>query len=84
MCANAVWSLTGLIRVFLRKREEIDERPLALRPGATVEDVADAIHHELARRCTGARIWGPSVRHPGQKVGRDHAVSDGDVVAVLD
>ena len=81
---DAVWSLTGLIRVFLRKGEEIDERPLALRPGATVEDVADAIHHELARRCTGARIWGPSVRHPGQKVGRDHAVSDGDVVAVLD
>jgi ribosome-interacting GTPase 1 len=81
---EAIWSLTGLIRVFLRKGEETDERPLALRPGATVLDVADAIHHELARRCTGARMWGPSVRHPGQKVGKEHEVSDGDVVAVLD
>jgi small GTP-binding protein len=81
---DTIWSLTGLIRVFLRKGEETDERPLALRPGATVVDVADGIHHELARRCTGARIWGPSVRHPGQKVGREHEVSDEDVVAVLD
>ena len=81
---DAIWSLTGLMRVFLRKGEETDERPLALRPGSTVLDVADAIHHELARRCTGARIWGPSVRHPGQKVGKEHEVSDGDVVAVLD
>jgi uncharacterized protein len=81
---DAIWSLTGLIRVFLRKGEETNERPLALRPGATVLDVADGIHHELARRCTGARIWGPSVRHPGQKVGREHEVSDEDVVAVLD
>jgi uncharacterized protein len=81
---DAIWSLTGLMRVFLRKGDETDERPLALRPGATVLDVADAIHHELARRCTGARIWGPSVRHPGQKVGREHKVSDGDVIALLD
>jgi uncharacterized protein len=81
---DAIWSLTGLMRVFLRKGDEADERPLAVRPGATVLDVADAIHHELARRCTGARVWGRSVRHPGQRVGREHEVSDGDVVAVLD
>jgi hypothetical protein len=81
---DTIWSLTGLIRVFLRKGEKTDERPLALRPPATVLEVADAIHHQLARRCTGARIWGPSARHPGQRVGREHEVSDGDVVAVLD
>jgi small GTP-binding protein len=81
---DTIWSLTGLIRVFLRRGEETDKRPLGLPPGATVVDVADAIHHELARRCTGARIWGPSVRHPGQRVGREHRVRDGDVVAVLD
>jgi small GTP-binding protein len=80
---DAIWSVTGLIRVLLRKGHETGERRLALRPGATVVDVADAIHHELANRCTGGRIWGPSARHPGQKVGRDHQVSDGDTVAVL-
>ncbi len=81
---DVIWSLTGLMRVFLRKGDETDVCPLALRPGATVVEVADAIHHELVRRCRGARIWDPSVRHPGQKVGRDREVSHGDVLAVLD
>jgi ribosome-interacting GTPase 1 len=32
---------------------------------------------------TGARIWGPSARFEGQRVGREHDVADGDVVEVL-
>ena len=42
-----------------------DEEPLALHPPATVVDVADAVHHELADACTGARVWGPSARFDG-------------------
>ena len=59
------------------------EEPLPLEPGATVRDVADAIHHELGDVCTGARIWGPSARFDGQRVGREHLVLDGDTVEVL-
>ena len=49
-----IWQLTGLMRVYLRD----GEHPVALRPPATVVDVADAIHHDLGLRCTGARVWG--------------------------
>jgi small GTP-binding protein len=80
---EAVWALTGLIRVRLRKDGAIEPEPLALDPGATVTDVADAIHHELAAVFDGARVWGPSARFEGQRVGRDHRVADGDVVEVL-
>lgn len=31
----------------------------------------------------GARVWGPSSRFDGQRVGRDHEVCDGDVVEIL-
>jgi ribosome-interacting GTPase 1 len=31
----------------------------------------------------GARLWGPSARFDGQRVGRDHVVADGDVVEIL-
>ena len=31
----------------------------------------------------GARVWGPSARFDGQRVGRDHLVSDGDSVEIL-
>jgi len=80
---DAVFRLTGLIRVHLSKGGEIDGEPLALHAGATVADVADAIHHELGASCAGAHLWGPSARFPGQRVGREHEVVDGDAVEIL-
>ena len=80
---EAVWKLTGLVRVFLRHGNEADEEPVALHPGATVADVADGIHHELAETFLAARVWGPSARFAGQRVGRAHEVLDGDVVEIL-
>jgi hypothetical protein len=80
---EAVWQLTGLIRVRLRTNGVTEEEPLALEPGATVTEVADAVHHDLAASFAGARVWGPSARFEGQRVGRDHAVLDGDVVEIL-
>jgi small GTP-binding protein len=77
---ETIWQLTGLMRVYLRDGGD----PIALHPPATVLDVADAIHHDLGARCTGARIWGPSARFEGQQVGRAHALLDGDAVEILD
>jgi small GTP-binding protein len=77
---DELWALTGLVRVRLRDGGD----PVALPPRATVLDVADTIHHELRERCTGARVWGPSARFPGQQVGRDYELSDGDTVEILD
>ena len=81
---EAVWKLTGLIRVFLRSEGELEQEPVALHPPVTVLDVADSIHHELAARCVGARVWGPSARFEGQRVGREHELADGDAVQILD
>ena len=77
---DELWALTGLVRVHLRDGGD----PVALEPPATVADVADTIHHELRERCTGARVWGPSARFPGQQVGREYELSDGDTVEILD
>ena len=75
---EAVWRLTGLVRIFLR-----DEEPVALYPPASVLDVAHTIHHELAESCRGARVWGPSARFEGLRVGRDHVLADGDTVEIV-
>ncbi|MCI0582101.1 MAG: 50S ribosome-binding GTPase [Chloroflexi bacterium] len=80
---DAAWRLTGLIRVRLRTNGATQPEPIALEPGATVTDVADWVHHELAASFGAARIWGPSARFDGQRVGRDHPVQDGDVVEIL-
>jgi uncharacterized protein len=80
---DAVWRLTGLIRVRLRTAGVVEDAPVAFHPPATVADVADRVHHELGQQLTGARIWGPSARFEGQRVGRDHEVRDGDTVEIL-
>jgi ribosome-interacting GTPase 1 len=80
---EAAWRLTGLIRIRLRTLGETDPEPVALDPGSTLADVADSVHHDLAAAFVGARVWGPSARFEGQRVGRDHLVLDGDVVEIL-
>ena len=81
---DAVWRLTGLARVFLRKDDAVDPDPLALVPPVTVADVAAEIHGELASRCRGARLWGPGAQFPGQRVGRDHTLEESAIVEILD
>jgi small GTP-binding protein len=80
---GAIWSLTGLIRVWLHHNGAVDPKPQAMHAGATVAGVADRVHHELGATAVGARIWGPSARFDGQRVGRDHVVQDGDTVEIL-
>jgi small GTP-binding protein len=80
---EAVWKLTGLIRVYLRHNKQVDEEPLAMEQGATIIDVATKVHKELAATFRGARIWDPSARFDGQQVGSNHPVQDGDSVEII-
>jgi small GTP-binding protein len=80
---DAVFDLTGLVRVWLRRAGETDPHPVALAPPVTVADVAHAIHHELGATCRGARLWGGGARFGGQRVGRGHRLADGDTVEIL-
>jgi uncharacterized protein len=80
---DAIWGLTGLIRAYPRRGGRVDDEPFALPLGATVADLADAVHHELHSACAGALIWGASARFAGQRVGRGHVLADGDVVEVV-
>jgi small GTP-binding protein len=73
------WRLTGLIRIYVRDGGD----PFALPTGSTVLDVAAAIHSDLVRDFRGARVWGPSARFEGQRVGREHVVLEGDTIEVL-
>jgi ribosome-interacting GTPase 1 len=54
-------------------------KPFVLPEGATIEDLAAIVHHDLASRLKFARIWGHA-RFGGQQVDRHHMLSDRDVV----
>jgi len=80
---DSIWQLTGLIRVYLRTNGSTDDEPAALPLGATVADVAASVHSDLGASFSGARVWGPSAKFEGQKVGREHVVQDTDTVEIL-
>ena len=80
---DAVWRLTGLIRVRLREGRTVDEEPVALRAGRDGRRrrrLGPSRPRGEPRRRPGL---GPSARFEGQRVGREHVVRDGDIVEII-
>jgi ribosome-interacting GTPase 1 len=82
---GALWRELHRIRVHTIKPGEPGHvpdagRPFVLPEGATVEDLALLVHHELADHLRFARLWGGTARFEGQQVDRHHVLADHDVV----
>jgi len=77
----ATFKALDIIRVYAKEpRKEPDKtRPFTLPRGSTVEDLAKAIHKEIAEEVKFARVWGPSA-FDGQSVHEHHVLEEGDVV----
>ena len=77
----ACYEALDIIRIYSKEpRKEPDlTRPFTLRRGSTVEDLAKAIHKEIAQGIKFARVWGPSA-FDGQSVHEHHVLEDGDIV----
>jgi ribosome-interacting GTPase 1 len=54
-------------------------QPFILKKGATVVDMAEAVHRDFPSKLKSARVWG-SARFPGQAVPRDYVLEDKDIV----
>lgn len=76
-----IFSELGVIRVYTRApgKPARFEDPFTIPRGGTVEDLALCVHRELADKLKFARVWGQGV-HDGQSVGRDHVLSEGNLV----
>jgi ribosome-interacting GTPase 1 len=79
--AEQAYDLLQVIRIFTKVPGKPVDRthPYTLPIGSTVEDLARAVHRDLADRLKFARVWGTGV-FDGQTVKRDHALHDGDLV----
>ncbi|TFG56680.1 MAG: GTP-binding protein [Methanomassiliicoccus sp.] len=74
-----------LIRVYMKKQgEDADlNEPLIAKNGSTVGDVCDSLHRIFRLNFRYALVWGKSARFPGQMVGLEHKLADGDVLSVI-
>jgi len=78
---EALWCDLDRIRIYAKEpgHKADHQRPFVLDRGATVEQLAHVVHHELAEHLKFARIWGHAA-FDGQQVDRHHPLHDGDVV----
>ncbi|MEM3398851.1 MAG: TGS domain-containing protein [Nitrososphaerota archaeon] len=77
-----IFRTLGLIRVYTQKDGVVSRKPIVMRENATVRELAERIHKDLARNIRYARVWGRSVKIQGQQVGPDHVLRDLDIVEV--
>jgi ribosome-interacting GTPase 1 len=82
---EAIYERLGFIRVYMRpKGGETDfKEPLIIKNGATVQDVCNKIHRNMAKNFRYGLVWGKSAKFAGQKVGLDHKLADEDVLTIV-
>jgi small GTP-binding protein len=82
MLKDAIWEGLDFVRIYLKRigKDPDMEEPLIIRGDVTAETVALRIHRDMAKNFRFARIWGPSAKFPGQKVGMQQRLQDGDVL----
>ena len=78
---NRIYEFLDVIRVYTKapgKPADYSD-PYTIPRGGTVEDVAAKVHRDLAESVKFAKVWGMSARD-GQSVGREHVLSDRDLI----
>lgn len=80
-----IYDRLGFIRVYLKPKggkTDLDE-PLVLLNGSTVKVVCEHIHRDFVNLFRYALVWGNSAKFPGQSVGLDHELIDGDILTII-
>lgn len=77
-----IWGILGMIKVYTKEPgKKAEKKPMVLKEGSTVGDAVADIHKDFLKFFRFARVWG-STRFPGEKVGLEHRLEDGDVMEI--
>ncbi|MCX6749492.1 MAG: 50S ribosome-binding GTPase [Candidatus Pacearchaeota archaeon] len=77
---NKIFESFGKLRIFTKEPgKQKTEKPFVMENGSKVKDIALKIF-KSSSKIKETKIWGPSSKFPGQKVGLEHELKDLDVV----
>ncbi len=81
---RTLFQILGIIRVYTREPNEPrpSQLPFVVPAGTTVGELARSIHTDLMNRYRYSRIWGPTSRFAGERVGPEHVLGDRDIVEI--
>eukprot|EP00878_Enallax_costatus_P003091 GHUV01003290.1.p1 GENE.GHUV01003290.1~~GHUV01003290.1.p1 ORF type:complete len:370 (+),score=92.02 GHUV01003290.1:198-1307(+) len=81
-----VWEYLDLVRVYTKPKGKLPDfnEPVVLhRANASIEGFCNKIHKTMLKQLKYAHVWGSSVKHRPQKVGKDHVLEDEDIVQIV-
>lgn len=79
---SQLWKKLNLIRVYTKQPDRPPEKKaLVLRTGSSVKRACESVHKDFVKHFKFARVWG-SARIPGEKVGLDYRLKDGDILEI--
>ncbi|KEG03706.1 ribosome-interacting GTPase 1, putative [Plasmodium vinckei vinckei] len=81
-----IWNYLDLVRIYTKPKGHIPDydSPVILKKDKSkVENFCKKIHRSLLNQFKYALVWGKSVKHNPQKVGKDHELNDEDVVQLV-
>lgn len=81
-----IWQYLDLLRIYTKPHGKIpdyDEPVILKRHHGKIEDFCLKIHKSLLEQFKYALVWGASVKHNPQKVGKEHVLADQDIVQIV-
>lgn len=81
-----VWEYLDLIRVYTKPKGRLPDfnEPVVLsRKACTLEDFCNKIHKGILKQFKYGMVWGTSVKHRPQRVGKEHVLQDEDIVQIV-
>jgi small GTP-binding protein len=86
---EVIWDHLGLIRFYTKPKGEAPDftEPVICKiqgkKQPTIETFCDRLHRQMMKKFKYAWVWGTSVKHHPQRVGKDHPLDDEDIVQVV-
>ncbi|CCW66942.1 unnamed protein product [Phytomonas sp. Hart1] len=84
---ECIWEHLSFIRVYTKPKGQVPDydEPVILKiiPPPKIENFCNRIHRQLLKNFKYAWVWGSSVKHQPQRVGKDHLLEDEDVVQLV-
>lgn len=81
-----MWTYLALVRIYTKPKGQLPDytAPVILQEGkTTIENFCENIHKSIMVSFKCALVWGASVKHQPQKVGKEHELIDEDVVQIV-
>ena len=81
LVGEKLFSMLDIVRVYTKQpRKDAAVEPIVSRSGINVGELAKIIHSDFYRKFRYAKLWGPSAKFSGERVGLDRELVDGDII----